>query len=35
MTWLPIPFGAAATAFASGYLLIAAIVAVLFTSMRT
>ena len=35
MTWLPIPFGAFATAAASGYLLIAAIVAVLFTSMRT
>jgi hypothetical protein len=35
MAWLPIPFGAAATAVASGYLLIAAIVAVLFTSMRT
>ena len=35
MTWLPIPFGAAATALASGYLLIAAIVAVLFTSTRT
>ena len=35
MAWLPIPFGAAATALASGYLMIAAIVAVLFTSMRT
>ena len=35
MTWLPIPFGAFATAAASGYLLIAAIVAVLFTCMRT
>ena len=35
MTWLPIPFGAFATATASGYRLIAAIVAVLFTSMRT
>lgn len=35
MTWLPIPFGAAATALAGGYVLMAAIVAVLFTSMRT
>ena len=35
MAWLPIPFGAFATAAASGYVLIAAIVAVLFTSMRT
>ena len=34
MTWLPIPFGAFATAAASGYVLMAAIVAVLFTSMR-
>ena len=35
MTWLPIPFGAAATAAASGYVLIAAIVAVLVTVIRT
>lgn len=35
MTWLPIPFGAFATAAASGYVLLAAIVAVLVTGMRT
>ena len=35
MTWLPIPFGAVATAAASGYVLMAAIVAVLVTGMRT
>ena len=35
MTWLPIPFGAAATAAASGYVLMAAIVAVLVTGIRT
>ena len=35
MTWLPIPFGAAVTAMVSGYVLIAAIVAVLVTGMRT
>ena len=35
MTWLPIPFGAFATAAASGYVLIAAIVAVLVTGIRT
>ena len=34
MTWLPIPFGAFATAAASGYVLMAAIVAVLVTGMR-
>ncbi len=35
MTWLPIPFGAFATAAASGYMVMAAIVAVLVTGMRT
>ena len=35
MTWLPIPFGAFATAAASDYVLMAAIVAVLVTGMRT
>ena len=35
MTWLPIPFGAAATAMVGGYLLLAAIGAVLVTGIRT
>lgn len=35
VTWLPVPFGAFATAAASGYVLLAAIVAVLVTGMRT
>jgi hypothetical protein len=35
MTWLPIPFGAFATAAASGYMVMAAIVAVLVTTLRT
>jgi hypothetical protein len=35
MTWLPIPFGAFTTALASDYVLMAAIVAVLVTGMRS
>ena len=35
MTWLPVPFVAFASAAASGYVLMAAIVAVLVTGMRT
>jgi hypothetical protein len=35
MTGLPVPFGSFATAAASGYVLMAAIVAVLVTGMRT
>ncbi len=35
MTWLPIPFGAYATALVGGYVLLAGVVAVIVTSLRT
>lgn len=35
MTWLPIPFGALATAGVGGYVLLAGVVAVIVTSLRT